>query len=243
MAELEPLTPPLDDGDEFDRFISPPIHARLEERYWRPIERATVAESFLTDENFWADPGSHPATFSDHGVVHVRDVARRAARLVGQLDGGLLQSRPQERREVVEGDAVLMAYLHDIGMVAATSAGRRVHPQYAAQTALGAGFDDLADQLWSTDAAGLRSRIEAVGLATEAIPGDLVLREVLALSLCHSKSAVPAHLLDDPVALRALMIRGSFTSLDRQSTEPATPCGRRRSTGSTRCRSPRGTAT
>ena len=115
---------------------------------------------------------------------------------------------------------MLMAYLHDIGMVAATSAGRRVHPQYAAETALGAGFDDLADQLWSTDAAGLRSRIEAVGLATEAIPGDLVLREVLALSLCHSKSAVPAHLLDDPVALRALMIRGSFTSLDRQSTEP-----------------------
>ena len=153
MAELEPLTPPLDDGDELDRFISPEIRARLEERYWRPIERATVAESFLTDETFFADPGSHPATFSDHGVVHVRDVARRAVRLVGQLDGGLLPSRPPERRQVVEGSAVLMAYLHDIGMVAATPAGRRVHPQYAAQTALGAGFDDLADQLWSTDAA------------------------------------------------------------------------------------------
>ena len=48
---------------------------------------------------------------------------------------------------------MLMAYLHDIGMVAATPAGRRVHPQFAAHTALGAGFDDLAEQLWSTDAA------------------------------------------------------------------------------------------
>ena len=47
-----------------------------------------------------------------------------------------------------------------------------------------------------------------------------MLREVLALSLCHSKSAVPAHLLDDPAALRALMLRGAFTDLDRQTAEP-----------------------
>ena len=59
-----------------------------------------------------------------------------------------------------------------------------------------------------------------MGLATTAVPGDVVLREVLALSLCHSKSAVPANLLDDPAALRALMIRGAFTSLDRQAAEP-----------------------
>ena len=220
MAQLEASSPPPNDGDELDRFIPPEIRAQLEERYWRPIERATVAESFLSDDGFFADPGSHPATFSDHGVVHVRDVARRAVQLVDQLDGGLLRSRPPARRRILEGSAVLMAYLHDIGMVAATPAGRRVHPQYAAQTALGDGFDDLADQLWSTDSAGLRSRIEAAGLATTAVPGDVVLREVLALSLCHSKSAVPAHLLDDPVSLRALMIKGSFTSLDRQADEP-----------------------
>ena len=220
MAELEPLEPPLDDGDELDRFLSPEIRARLEERYWRPIERATIAESFMVDETFFADPGVHPGTFSDHGVVHVRDVARRAARLVGLLDGGLLPSRPVERRHLVEGSAVLMTYLHDIGMVAATPAGRRVHPQFAAQTALGVGFDDLAEQLWSTDAAGLRTRIEAVGLATAAVPGDVVLREVLALSLCHSKSAVPAQLLDDPAALRALMVRGAFTDLERQTAVP-----------------------
>ena len=54
MAELEALSPPPDDGDEFDRSVSPEIRARLEERYWRPIERATVAESFLTDETFFA---------------------------------------------------------------------------------------------------------------------------------------------------------------------------------------------
>ena len=87
----------LVEDDELDRFVGPKIRARLEERYWRPIERATCAESFLDDEAFFADPGGHPATFSDHGVVHVRDVARRAVRLAEQLDGGLLPSRCDNR--------------------------------------------------------------------------------------------------------------------------------------------------
>ena len=219
MAEFEPLTPPLDDGDEFDRFISPDIRARLEERYWRPIERATVAESFLTDETFFADPGSHPATFSDHGVVHVRDVARRGSGWSASSTAGCCR---RVRRSAVRSwraarcDGLPARHRHGGGD--ARRAARA--PAVRRETALGAGFDDLADQLWSTDAARLRSRIEAVGLATTAVPGEVVLREVLALSLCHSKSAVPAHLLDDPVALRALMIRGAFTSLDRQTAEP-----------------------
>ena len=113
-----------------------------------------------------------------------------------------------------------MAYLHDIGMVAATPAGRRVHAQFAAHTALGEGFDDLAEELWRDDVVGLRERIESDALADGPIPGDLVMREVLALSLCHSKSVVPAHLLDDPAALRAVMLRGTFTALDQQMAAP-----------------------
>ena len=63
-----------------------------------------------------------------------------------------------------------MAYLHDIGMVAASAAGRRVHAQFAAQTALGPGFDDLAEELWSSDAAGLRTRIEADAGGSADVP-------------------------------------------------------------------------
>ena len=176
------------DADELDRFVGPKVRARLEERYWEPIERVTCAESFLDDEAFFADPGGHPATFSDHGVVHVRDVARRAVRLAEQLDGGLLPSRSDNRLRDVQGSAVLMAYLHDIGMVAASLAGRRVHAEFAAQKALGPGFDDLAEELWSSDAAGLRTRIEADAVGGADVPGDVVMRELLALSLCHSKS-------------------------------------------------------
>ncbi len=46
------------------------------------------------------------------------------------------------------------------------------------------------------------------------------MREVLALSLCHSKTAVPAAMLDDPAALRRVMLRGAFTALDQQMLEP-----------------------
>ena len=147
--------------EELDHFLAPAIRTQLEERYWRPIERATQVERFLDDHEFFADPGRHPACFSDHGVVHVRDVARRVVRLADQVRGGLLPTRSDERHRLLQGSAVLTAYLHDIGMVAASPAGRRVHPQFAAHTALGHDFDDLADELWSRDAAGLRTRIEA----------------------------------------------------------------------------------
>ena len=170
----------------------------------------------------------------------MRDVARRAARLAEQLDGGLLPARPDARRRMVQGSAVLMAYLHDIGMVAATPAGRRVHAQFAAHTALGEGFDDLAEELWRDDTAGLRARIEADALADGAVPGDLVMREVLALSLCHSKSVVPAHLLDDPAALRARDAprRRSPPWISRWRRR-GRRCGGRDSTGPRRRRSPR----
>ena len=221
MAELEPLTPPLDDGDELDRFISPEIRARLEERYWRPIERATVAEIVPDRRDLLRRSGCRtrrrsPITVSSTSATWL---AVRLGSSTSSTAGCCRRAR-SERRQVVEGSAVLMAYLHDIGMVAATPLGggcTRSTPRTPRSAP--------ASTTWPISCGrptrhALRSRIEDVGLATTAIPGDVVLREVLALSLCHSKSAVPAHLLDDPVALRALMIRGAFTSLDRQTAEP-----------------------
>ena len=81
----EPTGPAVLADDELDRFLAPAIRTQLEERYWRPIERATKVERFLDDDEFFADPGRHPASFSDHGVVHVRDVARRVVGLADQV--------------------------------------------------------------------------------------------------------------------------------------------------------------
>lgn len=213
--EIEAHTRPED-------FVRPEILRRIEERYWRPIQEATALEALLADESFFADPGRHVGLYSDHGIVHVRDVAGRAAQLTGVLHGLLIAPRSPPRLRFVQGCAVLLAYLHDIGMAPVNSEGRKVHAQFAAQCAFAQDFDPIADELWSTDAGGLRSRIEEVGaVAPFSVLGPLVAREVLSLALAHSKSAVPGHVLDAPALLRQMMQRAVFTGLPAQAAAPA----------------------
>ena len=200
------LTPapegPLDDA------VPAVLRERVEQRYWAPIGDAAALERFIDDPALHAAPDRHPALFSDHGVVHVRDIAASAAALAARAHGVLLPARDGLTHAFVRRLAVLLAYFHDIGMVDPTPAGRRVHPQFAAQTVLGDAFDDLAHELWHADAGGLRSRLQA-------LPGDArwVAREAMALALAHSKSAVPAPVLDDGGALQALMRRACLTDL------------------------------
>ena len=60
----------------------PALHAvpsavleRIEHRYWAPIEIGAWPESFMFDAALYESPATNPALFSDHGVVHVRDIA------------------------------------------------------------------------------------------------------------------------------------------------------------------------
>lgn len=204
--------------DDLGTVLPDDLRARLEERYWAPIGEAAALERWIDDDELHADPARHPALFSDHGVVHVRDIAANALVLADRLNGTLLRRRDGDGVRVVGGVAVLLAYVHDIGMVEPTAAGRRVHPQFAAQTALGRGFDELAAGLWDADAAGLRSRLEAAAAdgAAFAVPLRLVAREIVAAALAHSKSAVPSAVLDDRRRLRRVLVRGACTALDRQ---------------------------
>jgi hypothetical protein len=204
-------------ANPLDAHLPAALRAQLEQRYWAPIGDAAALERFITDPALYVAPDRHPALFADHGVVHVRDIAASAAALAGRLHGTLLPPRPPAAQRFVQGLAVLLAYVHDIGMVEPTAAGRKVHPQFAAQTVLGAGFDDLADALWQADAGGLRTRLLALHSTTPpAVPLPQCAREVLAMALCHSKSAVPAAWLDDRPRLRQLMLRACFTDLAAQ---------------------------
>ena len=85
------------------------------------------------DPLFLADPINHPALFSDHGPIHVRDVAACYHDLAETANGLLISRRPPERLEFLVAYGLLATYLHDIGMVDLTTAGRRLHPIYAAQ--------------------------------------------------------------------------------------------------------------
>jgi hypothetical protein len=196
-----------------DPWLAPDIRADLEERLWRPIGHQATLEVLLDDPAFLADPGHHPAMFADHGVVHARDVAVGVVRLVGVLDGVLLPGRSPSRQAFVTAVGVATAYLHDIGMVDMTPGGRRVHAIRGAQTAFGAEVDGLVRRL--LDAGPIQERLDAVAsTAPFAVPHELVLRELLSLSVIHGKSLVPATVLDHRYQLRRLLQRLAFTDLE-----------------------------
>ncbi len=186
-----------------DEILPPPLRREFERRYWRPIEQEAIFERFVDDPEFHRDPHGHVALYADHGVVHVRDVARRTIEMIDSLNGILIAERDSRRLRVVQACGALTAYLHDIGMVSTTPEGRRAHPQFAAREPFRPRFDDLAETIWTADVGGIRSRITGIG-TDEPFPyaGPTVLREVLALAMCHSKTAVPMSVFNDPEALR-----------------------------------------
>ncbi len=127
--------------------------------------------------------------------MHARDIAAGVLDLAAAVDGILLPLRPADRRDFVVGLAVLIAYLHDVGMHDPTPAGRRIHAIYAAQIPFSGEMDDVLERL-STYGGPVVERIAAVdAVAPFGVPRDVVLRELIALAVAHSKSTVPAALL------------------------------------------------
>jgi len=197
-----------------DHYLPEDVRAVLEERFWRAVEEKSTLEAFSGDETIVSAPELHVALFSDHGVVHARDVAAGTLELADVLEGGLLPARPPGRREFVVALAVLMAYTHDVGMNDPTPEGRRVHPIYAAQIPFSCEMDDVLARLWETGGPVV-SRIGDVGaVAPFRVPGDVVLRELTALALAHSKSMVPATLHRDFTRLRRTLQRAVFVELE-----------------------------
>lgn len=192
------------------------VASAIEERYWLPIRTGSLVERFVDDPALGRDPGSHPGLFSDHGVTHVRDIAELVLDLAQRNDGVLVAPRSQERASFVSRVAVSLTYLHDIGMAAPTRESRRVHPQFAAQVALSREFDPFIDEMWRTDPL-IRARLEQVHEIVGSPAEPLVmLREICAMSVAHSKSAIPASVLDDRSLLRSFLLCATFIPLGHQ---------------------------
>ena len=215
VSEAATVTEGRGDGLEaIDELLPPRLREVLEDRYWRPIEEAAGLDALAQDASFLADPVDHQALYSDHGIVHARDIAAGFVALAATANGLLVARRPPERQAFLAAYGLLLTYLHDVGMVDQTAVGRRLHPIYAAHVAFGPGLDDVVADLLATDGvvAGRLRRVQAE--APFALPLDVVLRELLSLSVAHSKSTVPAPLLDDRAAFRLLAQRVVLTDLD-----------------------------
>lgn len=111
-----------------DPHIPRDLRERLEESLWRPIEARSTLEVLQEDPGFLANPGSHPAMFADHGVVHARDVAAGLVHLMERMNGLFLPARPPERVALMQTLGVAIAYIHDVGMVDMTPVGRATTP-------------------------------------------------------------------------------------------------------------------
>lgn len=190
-----------------DRYMPASLRGWLEERYYARVGEQSRLERLIGDDDFWRAPERHVALFADHGVVHVRDIAARVLQVLEQIDGVLIPARePQRIDGFMRGYGVILAYLHDIGMVDLSAFGRRMHPEFAAQAVFTPELDWLVATIWAENVGDLASRLlqlERCGALEQ--PPEQVLRELLALSLAHSKSKVPTATLNDPDALRRLM--------------------------------------
>jgi hypothetical protein len=101
---------------------------------------------------------------------------------------------------------VLVAYLHDIGMIDFRPFGRAMHPEFASQAVFDPAFDHVVEAIWHSDCGGIASRLRSLA-SSGALAHDprLVLRELLAMANCHSKSKVPMAILNDSRLLRQHM--------------------------------------
>lgn len=188
------------------RYLIEEFQFFIEDNYYAKSAQQATLEYVVQDDAFLNNPTYHIGLYSDHGVPHVRNVAEQILRVLSIASGVLIPARNASRSEFMRAYGVQVAYLHDIGMSDFSDFGRAVHPQFAAQLIYTEHFTDILDALWNENCGNLAwrlTRLDEQQLLEQ--PPKQVLQELLALSMCHSKSAVSIDILNDPARLRKAM--------------------------------------
>jgi hypothetical protein len=186
----------------------------FEQNYYSKITQLSTLETIIDDPDFLSAPLNHIALFSDDSVSGEHDIANKITHVLNQINGLLIPHRNPSRLSLMVGYGVILAYLHDIGLKNHTAFGRAVHPEFAAQLVFTQDFDPMIDLLWQYNSGNLPWKLldlSARGLLTQ--PPQIVLRELLSLSLCHSKSQVPIETFNDLPQFRQMMQTAISTEL------------------------------
>lgn len=200
-----------------DDYLPERLRSWLEQRYYARVNQQARFEALIGDPDFWAEPSKHVGLFSDHGVVHVRDVARQLLQVLDAIHGLLIPARADERfAGFMRSYGVALAYLHDIGMADFSAFGRAMHPEFAAQEVFSPELEELIAELWAIGGPVPERIRQLAGRGGLRQPPEQVFRELLALSMAHSKSKVPVATLNDRERLRAVAQRSVGTSLRAQ---------------------------
>ncbi|MEW5869595.1 MAG: cyclic nucleotide-binding domain-containing protein [Chloroflexota bacterium] len=199
---------------QLDRYLPEEIRIQIEQRYLVRINQQARLEHIIHDPIFYQEPENYPPFYADHGVVHFRDVALQVLQVLSGVHGLLIPARESSRLEFMKGYGVVLAYIHDIGMADFSHFGRAMHPEVASQEVFSPGFEDILQAIWRENCGNLAWRLSGLANAgvLEQAPRE-VLREMLAMANCHSKSKVPIGVLNDPQQLRTAMQAHTGTPL------------------------------
>jgi hypothetical protein len=107
----------------------------LEQHYYAQVTERSRLEAVIHDPDFLRNPLEHVALFSDHGILHGRDIADKIIQIIQQINGLLILRRSALRLEFMLGYGAMLDYLHDIGMKNFSAFGRAMHPEFFEQTA------------------------------------------------------------------------------------------------------------
>ncbi len=118
--------------ERLDPWVSATIRDEIERRFYAKINEQADLVRLVNDPEFMAAPDQHVGLFSDHGVVHARDIANQVLDVLASCHGVLIPRRDPQRFALMQGYAVLLAYFHDVGMIDFSVFGRSMHPEFAA---------------------------------------------------------------------------------------------------------------
>jgi hypothetical protein len=186
-----------------DYYLAESVRNYIEKNYYQRINTQSALDNLVYDDAFMTDVRDHIALFSDHGVIHVRNVAQLIIKTLDAMHGVHIAPRSAFRFIMMKGFGVICAYFHDIGMIHFSTFGRASHSQFAAQEIYTRNLEKHLDTIWEQNCGGLAWRITQLH-ETGHLQGNprTILRECLALVPAHSKSTFPIEELNDNHQLR-----------------------------------------
>lgn len=224
MDQLNPNSGPEPDN-LLDQRISPPVRHYIEKNYYQKINELSRFEQLQSELTRLTRDSDIVGLFPDHGVIHMRDVARRVPALLDQVHGRLIPKRAADRLDWMKSVGVFLACLHDIGMIDVTEFGRKMHPEFAVHVLFSTSFNHAISLFMADDRGAILSRLKGLQKTTPFFTDTfLAFREILSLAMAHSKSKVPVDLLNDPLRLRQLYIfilTHDLATLNALSPSPA----------------------
>ena len=189
-----------------DNYLPDKFRDFIEKNFYAKVSEQAKLENLKKDPQFHKDPLKHIALYTDHGVVHVRDVALEVLEVLNTVNGVLIPKRNKDELEFLKAYSLQLVYLHDIGMSDFSSFGRFMHPEFAAQYVFKPGFDEILDHLWSANAGNIPWKLTRLFVNKKEESLKTLYRELLSLSVAHSKSKMPIEEVNHPQRLRGWML-------------------------------------